>query len=907
MSMIYILFFFSGLTALVYEVTWARRLSLIFGTDSYSIATILAVFFAGLALGSYLCSRILANRKLIGANKRMANPLFLYALLELGIGIYALSSPLLFELIKILQAGFWKVFTPSFGSFNLFTFILSLIALIIPTTLMGATLPTIVSAAGNKRAGWLYGINTLGAVTGVILSGFFLIAYIGVNETIWLAAGINLLIGITAVYFSRITANYKRMEANPTPSRPAGLRGASERIDSRLILVVYALSGFAAIGLEVLWTRALTMVIGGSVYAFSLVLAAFLIGIALGSLLGSKLFSKTQKPLIWFAVLEIILGLTVILSIYLLGNLPLAFLAILKKFGTSFSNLQFGIFLLAGMPIIIPTIIMGIIFPVVVQLGSVGKLYASNTVGGVFGALITGFLLIPIIGTSNSIVIIAAIYLIIGITIIFISRVKKLIKSVFATMFLISIFIGLIFAKWEKSFFAAGFYVDPQVYQGMTKDQLFKKLKKTKILFEADGVSAYVSVKKEEDESISLQINGKSDASTGSDMENQVLLGQIPMLLAPNPKKALVIGLGSGITLGSILSHPVESVDVVEIEQKVVEAAKFFEQYNNNAPNDRRVKLIIADGRNYLLASGKKYDVISSEPSNPWLTGSAKLFTKEFFELMKKSINEDGVVIHWINMYAVDNESLKRVIKAFAEVFPEARGFGVVASNDFLLVGSNKEIKLDPTKLSDAFKKERIKKDLERIGIDDETEIMSRIYLDKKSLKKMTAGVPPNLDNHPYIEFAAPKRLYQATSENPWRMILANLSSINKKADEMRMARLLTRIYLVEKKYPEVIKEGEKALAFDNKNQFLLATLARAYFEEGSLLLNDENYGKAVVYFEKSVKLKETPEAYINLGISLESQGNLNAAIEAYKNSLELDPENKTAKDRVGELYKLRK
>lgn len=184
---------FKRLSALVYEISWARKLSLIFGTDSYGIATILAVFFAGLALGSYLISKILSKN-----NRFSNNPLFLYALLEFGIGIYALFSPLIFEAIKFAQSGFWKIFAPSFGTFNFFTFILSIIARILPTTLMGVTLPAIVAAAGNNKAGALYGINTLGAVFGVILSGFFLIGNIGVNQTIFLAAVINLIVTLIA-------------------------------------------------------------------------------------------------------------------------------------------------------------------------------------------------------------------------------------------------------------------------------------------------------------------------------------------------------------------------------------------------------------------------------------------------------------------------------------------------------------------------------------------------------------------------------------------------------------------------------------------------------------------------------------------------------------------------------------
>ena len=946
MLILSLLFLLSGFSALVYEITWARKLSLIFGTDAYGVATILAVFFGGLALGSYIFSRILTNPTssrsagLRGASERMGNPLFLYGILELGIGIYAFLSPLIFELVKTAQSGFWIIAAPSFGSFNLFTFLLSIVALIIPTTLMGATLPAIVAATAKNRAGFLYGINTLGAVLGVLLSGFLLIQTVGVNETIWFAAGINMFICAAAIILSkRKIINEARIQPNIRSNALASSQQYSSFVKIS-ILFSYFLSGFAAIGLEVLWTRVLTMVIGGSVYAFSLVLAAFLIGIALGSLLGSKLFSKTQKPLIWFAVLEIILGLTVILSIYLLGNLPISFLAIFKKFGTSFSNLQFGIFLLAGMPILIPTIIMGIIFPVVVQLGSVGKLYASNTVGGVLGALVTGFLLIPLVGTAKSIVVMAAVYLAIGAVILFISKTNKLLNLSLLFILFVSVFIGLKLAKWEKYLFAAGLYVNPEEHKDMTKDNLLKKLEKPAIIYEAEGVLGYIAVTKGKDGILSLKINGKTDASTGTDMENQLLLGHLPLLLHKDPKDVLVVGLGSGITLGSVLSHPVEKVDAIEIEEKVVEAASFFKEYSDNALKDKRVKLIVADGRNYLLRSKAKYDVITSEPSNPWLSGSSKLFTREYFELLKKSVKDDGVVLHWINLYAIDIDGLKSVIAAFKSIFPQVTVFGIPASNDLALIGTSSPIQLDDIDLKSRLQDRKISKNLGLIGVSEPFEVLAYFLFGNEGVEKLIKGAPVNTDNNPVVEYSAPKNLYSSLSLNPWRQLFENLAPIEKKADDFRAARLLTRIYYIEKNIGEGIKVGEKALEMDTDNAFIKDMLARLYFEDGASYFKSQDFDKAAISYEKSLKQKETAETYFNLGQSYEEsnparaeeayksalkldesligvyeqlgnvyidQGNLNSAIDAFTKLYRREPQNKTALMTLADLYYLRK
>ena len=282
MRWVFLLFFFSGFSALVYEVTWARKLSLIFGTDTYAISTVIAVFFAGLALGSFLLGRIV--------DRKGSKPLFLYGLLELGIGVYAVATPWIFKLIESIQISFWRAFEPSFGGFSLVAFALSVLGLIIPTLLMGGTLPVISKAwvtretGVGRDVGSLYAVNTAGAVVGVFAAGFLLIAAIGVHQTIWAAAGISLLVGVIALGISRMDAN----ERIKKQERISALAPISSKFAPISVLLAFGLAGFAAIALEVLWTRVLVMVVGGSVYAFSLVLIAFLIGIAAGSAVMAK-------------------------------------------------------------------------------------------------------------------------------------------------------------------------------------------------------------------------------------------------------------------------------------------------------------------------------------------------------------------------------------------------------------------------------------------------------------------------------------------------------------------------------------------------------------------------------------------------------------------------------------------
>lgn len=931
-SLLYILFFLSGISALIYEVTWVRKLSLVFGTDTYAVSTTVAVFFLGLSLGSWLFKN--AEKARISFLRIDGNrPLALYGLLEIGIGVYAAATPFIFEVIKNVQTTLWRSLSPSFGTFNLITLGLSLVTLLIPTVLMGATLPVVVAAAKasgryelSKASGLFYGVNTLGAVVGTLTAGFWLIAAWGVNQTIWLAAGVSVLTGLVTL---KLAGKWPRIKEQFTEEKKQRL--AKGRTVRSVILAAYTVAGLAAISLEVIWTRVLTLTIGGSTYAFSLVLVTFLIGIAAGSLFAAKFTSRLRRPLLFFCLIEIGLGFAVILITPVFGNLPYWFLGVFERFGSSFTNLQVGLGLLAVGVMFIPTLLMGAAFPIVVRAlesekqapyqppeGGVGSLYAVNTLGGVAGALLAGFVVIPQIGLLKGVYFAGVSYIFIGIIILAFSEVKN--TWIFTCGVLLAMFVvaspHLILV--DETFLTAGLYVNPEVNLGKSQAELRRLNAQDKILYAAEGVSAHVAVRKERDGHLNLRINGKADASTSYDMENQVLLGQLPLLLHPNPQEVLVIGLGSGITLGSVLTHPVKQVDVVEIEQKVVEAARYFDEFSDSALSDSRVKVTVADGRNFLLGSRKKYNVISSEPSNPWLSGSSKLFTKEYFTLLQQSLADDGIALHWVNMYAIGIRGLQSVIAAFLAVFPEGAAFGIPVSNDLLLVGAGKDIEVDVEQLEQKMSPEKIKRNLAKAGIEEPWEIIARYYLDRQALEQISSGMPANTDNHPFLEFSAPTRLYFDVSQNPWAVLLTHLSPVDQlvrgdgyevilhKADEYRTERIRTRIATIEGRFDQAIVHGERALAIDPGNPYLRESLARAYFEIGATHLNKGLFNQAVTSFQKSLEYKATSETYVNIGLSFEGAGDLNKAILAYENALEIEPESIEALVGLAKLYSLR-
>lgn len=853
--LLFFLFFLSGFSALIYEVVWARQLSLIFGTTAFAISSILAVFFSGLALGSYLFGKLVDVKSRIQANgeRMIANvrrPLLIYGLLELGIGVYAAATPWIFNLIEGLQVSFWQRFEPTYFGFNLFTFLLSATGLIIPTTLMGGTLPVLSKfwvrneEEVGSGVGFLYFINTAGATVGAFLAGFVLITVLGVNGSIWTAALINLLVGGIVLFY----ANKMRMEIAPIN---ANISKNSQNLNSHQIsiLLAFALMGFAALSLEVFWTRVLILFYGGSVYAFTTVLVTFLLGIALGSSIGAWVIKRwehanimrmeivrmnaNEQVLRWFAVGTIILGLFVVASLPLFERVPFWLLTILKDARGSFGAVAFWQFILSFLIMFIPTLLMGALFPLGVKIytqelsglgRSVGRLYAANTLGGIGGALAAGFVFVPVIGTQKGIWLAAVLYLFVGWMIFNLITTAKKAKVLISCFIVLLILIGYSLPSWNKHFLVSGPFANWRFFVWDTQEQAEKRMQASELLFYKEGIEGVVAVKKS-GEQIFLRINGKTDAATGLDMDTQILSGQLPMLLHPNPEDVLVIGLGSGITLGSVEQHPLKTVEAVEIEPAVVEAAKYFAEANYQALEDSRLKMIIGDGRHFLLATQKKYDVITSEPSNVWLSGNSKLFTKEYFELAKARLKKGGIFAHWIQLYNLQTEDLKIAIKTFQAVFPYTTVWDNLSSYDLLLIGSEEPLEFDLTQLEKKFREEKVKNDLARIFIENPEQFLSYLALDSHGVEKFVEGARENTDNQPILEFSAPKTLYQATTSKNIESLKDFRPRLGGKYAEFRQHVVLGKMYFTRGEVKKTIEEYKRALEIDPENGWLKLTL----------------------------------------------------------------------------------
>ena len=898
---ILILFFFSGLASLIYEVIWARKLGLVFGNTSYAISTILAVFMAGLALGSFLFGKIV---------DRFLEPrkfLFLNGLLGIGEGTYALFTPLIFKLIEKLQLNLVGNLTLSPFNINLIRFFLSFLALILPTTLCGGTLPVLSKFliqlkedVGEKFA-LLYSLNTFGGVAGVILSGFFLIIPLGlgVNGTIYAAGSIDILAGLCFLGLAiksksewmtdtrNIDANKVRISTrNDAKDISAGSRFDSRRFASIFLLIIFFFTGFTALALEVLWTRVLVMTLGSSTYAFSLILAAFLSGIALGSILVSKFVDRIKNLWLALALTIGLIGISVVFLTPFFDDLPLLFLKIFGKFGESFWKFELALFSLIFLILLLPTILMGITFPLGIKIylgdlkkvgASVGEIYSINTLGCIFGSFLAGFLFLSLFGLQKSILICVLIYFLFAIILIFFARINLIPRLVFLFLIIGISVSAFFFPQWDKFALTSGPAVYARQYL-LNPEIIYGEPTKEDLLFYKDGLSANVFVSKSPKGFLAMRVNGKVDASAGrieykeiGDLDTMLLTGYLPLLLHPQePENALIVGLGSGITLGAMTQYPLKEIDLVEIEPAIIEGAKYFKEFNHEALDDPRVKLVIEDGRNYLSISSKKYDIISSQPSNPWVKGNANLFTKEYYELCRDHLQENSLMFQWVQLYSLDKKDLESIIYTFSEVFPYVQVWSSPSYKDLFLIGSLESIGVNQEKFKERFNILGIKEDFEKAAISEPEEILANFIFTQEQIKNFKEK-RLHLDNYPFLEFQAPLALYKdIVSEN-----LEELYSFKENIEELYGIKLSSRIKEFQEKnlLAVIAKEkgdSEGAIKFYEEalkikiNPLLEESLAEYYYGKGKLALLNNNLEEANSYYKKAVELNPKEPVFLN-------------------------------------------
>ena len=779
--------FFSGAAGLIYEIVWMRMLGLVFGHTVYAITMVLAAFMAGLALGASFFGRLIDRR---------GRPLRVYGTLEAGIGLYALLVPLLFA---GAQAVYLRVdLSLSSFTFGFARFALVSLILLIPTTLMGASLPVMTKffvdrmEGLGRKVGDLYALNTLGAVIGSGAAGFLLLPAIGVRATTGLAAVINLLIGAAALTADRWVPPPRKTDVSTSQVVERVPAGGPPALVTGLVLASIGLSGAAAMVFEISWTRALTLVIGSSIYAFSAMLTTFLLGLALGSFLFARIWGRGRANAVMFGALELAVGLTALVLTPAFERLPDLVLAISARTAPSAASALLTQFALSFLVMIVPTTIFGATFPCAVQICArilpslgrdTGMVYTVNTTGTILGALLAGFLIVPSLGAQASMVVAAGANAAVGLALIAVSAPARPVwRSAVAVLVALVFVAGVVLLpRWDRGVMAGGVSIYLQRYV-FAKDPaaLFRTAAASRqLLFYREGVNATVVVERTE-RMTSLKVDGKVDASNGVDMLTQLMLGHLPLLLHPHAERVLVIGLGSGVTAGAIAQHPtVREIDVVELEPAVVEASSFFARENRDVLRDPRVRLVIGDGRNFVLAATKRYDVISSEPSNPWIAGVASLFSREFYQLARQRLAEGGIMVQWVHGYNLFPEALRMVMNTFRGVFPHSTLWRTI-QGDYLLVGTFSPLAVEYGQLEQRISASAsLRDDLASLRLELPVDLLPLFVLDEDGLARFADGAAENTDDRPLLEFSAPLALYaDTTGENARRLRQARTTEL---------------------------------------------------------------------------------------------------------------------------------
>jgi spermidine synthase len=734
-----ILFFLSGLTGLIYEVVWIRLFSLAFGQTSQALGTVLGVYLAGLALGAWCAVRF--------AKAYPGRYLFFYGLAETLAGIYALSTPWLIDathpvLRALYGTGHGAMVATESGR------ILLCSAILLPATLlMGSSLPLLAGyceTRGRSSIQSLYIVNLAGASIGAVMSGFVLLPTLGYSRTLQAACVLNCAVGVAALWVGK----YKRPQKSP--EERVDVRAIDSRLATRTWVVVAFWSGLACMLHEVVWVRIYALLFGPTASTLSLVLAVFLVGLMMGAVGGRLVRRDPQK---WLCAAQFCCVGLLFWAFMAAGTLPQRIAAWVQLYYGSASQIEWMKAVVLTITLLPLTTIIGVSFPLMMRIAPtrhfslasrVGGIYGINTTGCIVGALGTAWLLVPVLGTQATLLLGALINLALGVLLLQPGR-RNLALVAAAAGVLLAIFLV---PRWDMTAMTAGTYKYAPYYAASEPAQLTGG----NSLFLREGSSGTVAVRKE-GSSLVLSIDGKVDASdAGGDLLTEKLLAHLPLALAADAKHVCLIGLASGVTAGAMLTHPIQLLDVLEISPEIVTASHFFDNVNRKPLEDPRTSLLVNDGRNHLELTSAKYDLIVSEPSNPWIAGMNSLFTRDFFHIAKSRLSGRGVFAQWFHIYNMPKNDLQSLLQAFVEVFPSAM-LWQLNDGDVLLTGfanpPSPLMRLGSSIPSDALSNPRF--------------LLSLYKMRDGDIRRFAGSVAPNMDDNSILEFHGQQDLHAQT------------------------------------------------------------------------------------------------------------------------------------------------
>ncbi len=713
-------FLLSGAGGLVFQVVWSRLLTLVFGATSFAIGTVLAAFMGGLALGATIAGRYAP---------RIKHPLRAYAILEISVALYGLAFPHLLEMLAPINRVLWRAGLPFAG--------MSIARLVV----VFALLPTIGLALTNMVA----------ASLDILAAALALVAGWNAGEVAPPAEGED-------AEREELLADMLSSLEPPTTAR---IR--------RTVAWSYAAAGFCGMAYEVLWSRALSIVVGSSVYAFTLVLAVYLGGHALGATLASRWAHRTRRPV---AALAAVHGGTAVLAaaaFFAVDRLPQLFLELIRAMDPSFVLVLLSQALVISLIVLPAATLGGAVFPLVVRLltqdgdvgEEVGRAYGYNTVGAISGSILGGFVLLPGLGLGDGMKLVCLVQLCAGLALAWSVATRRRTPVALAAAAAVAV---VACPDLRPGRLAAGMFrvaMAKQTYA--TKDY-----NPGDIEYYRDGLNATITVETRGDHR-AIKANGKPEASSDEDMPSQILVGLTPLLLHERPANVALVGFGSGVTAGSILQdRRVERLTVVELERGMIEASAWFEDVNNRPLEDPRLKLVESDGRNLLAVTEERFDVIVSEPSNPWIAGVGSLFTQEHFRTAVKRLNPGGLYMQWLQLYEMRPENVRSVLATFRSVFPHMWVFSTKpAGVDLMLIGSMTPLRPNASHLVRRWEDPKIEAEADRGGVAGPWDLLALTALTNEDVMRFAGDAPLNTDDNARLEFLAPLDLARM-DDDPW-------------------------------------------------------------------------------------------------------------------------------------------
>jgi spermidine synthase len=727
-----ILFFVSGACALVYQVLWLRLLGLVFGVTIHAATTVLASFMGGLAIGSLVAGRLAP---------RVRHPLRWFGIAEMLIGVAALATQPALRAVTDVYIAVYPSLAGAPVAVTALRFIGASLVLVVPTALMGASLPLVLQSAlaNDPRIGHrfavLYASNTAGAIAGTLLVGFVLIERVGIATSFQLAAAGNLLVGATALVLSAM-GRFNLASLPGSVTQPSGrLLTSTAAGQARLspgdarILFVFAISGFAALAFEVVWFRLLVLFVPATTYAFSTMLAAVLFGIAAGSALVAPLMRRMRHDRQTLAHVELAIGVVAMLSLVMLAQ---AYRGAALR----------GTVAVALLTIAPATILMGLAFPIGVRLltrdgengpgqasARVAVLYAVNVGAAIAGATITGFLLVPRIGTVPTLVVVAALHVLAGLLLLDLRARRGLISAALA----VATFALVAWRLPDPVTTVIGRRYPPG----------------ERVWWREEGAQSTVSVHVRPASSrMVMYLDGLHQANDSHDMvRTHREIGLLPMALHPNPRRALVIGLGAGATAGAVSRHGSSDITVVELSPSVVRAAAHFRHINDDVTARPGVRILVNDARNHLLVTKDRYNVITADIIQPVHAGAGNLYSREYFTLVRNALEDDGLALQWVGHREATQYRL--IVRTFMDVFPHATAW----MNGSLLVGSQHPLRIDMAAFTRKLENPRLREALSEVNLGSVDELLAAYTAGPDELRVFVGSGPLLTDDHPRIEF----------------------------------------------------------------------------------------------------------------------------------------------------------